>query len=70
MVYGGRPGKKIDDNSKINKDNNQKNKIYSNNDTDMVVCSERAAMLAERVKKIVSLRKTKISDSEMFTLKL
>ena len=45
MVYGGRPGKKIDDNSKINKDNDQKNKVFINNETDMVVCSERAAML-------------------------
>ncbi len=65
MVYGGRPGTKINDNLKINKDKKHQENEVNLNDTDMVVCSERAAMLAERVKKIVSLRKTKVSNKKV-----
>jgi magnesium chelatase subunit H len=67
MIFGGRPGKTDDHNQSANLTNRTKKKIVSEslNDTDMVVCSERAAMLAERVEKLVSLRKTKISEKKV-----
>jgi magnesium chelatase subunit H len=67
MIFGGRPGK--NDHIKLNTNANNKGKkkiVFENsNDTDMVVCSERAAMLAERVEKLVSLRKTKVSEKKV-----
>ena len=60
MIFGGRPGKTSDQNQK------QTKTVFENsNDTDMVVCSERAAMLAERVQKLVSLRKTKVAEKKV-----
>ena len=60
MIFGGRPGKNTHKNQK------DKKPLYENlNDTDMVVCTERAAMLAERVQKLVSLRKTNVAEKKV-----
>ena len=60
MIFGGRPGKTPDHNQK-----EQKIVCENLNETDMVVCTERAAMLAERVQKLVSLRKTKVAEKKV-----
>ena len=60
MIFGGRPGKNTHKNQK------DKKPLYESlNDTDMVVCTERAAMLAERVQKLVSLRKTNVAEKKV-----
>ena len=60
MIFGGRPGKTSDHNQK-----EQKIVCENLNETDMVVCTERAAMLAERVQRLVSLRKTKVAEKKV-----
>ena len=67
MVYGGRPGANVNNKKNKNLEKKDKKNIVSggSNETDMVVCSERAAMLSERVKKLVSLRKTKVSEKKV-----
>ncbi|OUV99439.1 MAG: magnesium chelatase subunit H, partial [Betaproteobacteria bacterium TMED156] len=57
MIFGGRAGEKT------NKKHDHKSETFS--DTDMVVCSERAAMLAERVKKLITLGKKKVSEKKI-----
>ncbi len=60
MIFGGRPG---------STDTSLNESVTSTsgnlNNTDMAVCSERASMLAGRVEKLVSLRKTKVSEKKV-----
>ena len=67
MIFGGRPGKVDSINQGVSSQVKEKKITVSEslNETDMVVCSERAAMLSERVKKLVALRKTKASEKKV-----